>query len=355
MARNRAFLECMVPPDCRRHLVLRSTPWQKIKSAARLNLEFLTLRGERVFINYSAITSLTVFSKLAMVPFFAGFISMMLTSFSKRNEVFIEVNDLPYEQSRDLGLPPIDHQTLDRVVFSDPRAHFIFAASRMRDYVVEAYGVPLSRTSVLINGGPQLPTQSESSVQQTKEDVLKFVYAGTMHRGRQIEAMLNTFSGSDHELYLCGQGGEWLRECADHLTNVHYLGPLEEADAHKLVSECDCGLIPYDEKLSYLKIVFPIKASFYITAGIPFLSTKIPELVDHFSDSAIFAPIDQWGAFLGDTDLPHLIRELRDNSRLKQHHYEWRSIIDRWFSGDELGGSETIPLVSSVDHPESIR
>jgi hypothetical protein len=110
---------------------------------------------------------------------------------------------------------------------------------------------------------------------------------------------------------------------------------LEEELAHKLVSDCDCGLIPYDENLFYLKIVFPIKASFYITAGIPFLSTRIPELVDHFSDSAIFSPVEEWGYLLKDSELPGLIDGLRQRSKLQSQDYEWGSIIDRWFLRDE--------------------
>ena len=89
--------------------------------------------------------------------------------------------------------------------------------------------------------------------------------------------MIINFPHNDkYNLLLLGEDGEWLEDY-DLPLNVSYLGAVEEKEAHYIASKCDIGLIPYDETKLYYNIAYPTKLSFYITAGIPFLSTRVNE------------------------------------------------------------------------------
>lgn len=345
LSRNRALEDLIVTRSCRKHLIERSSLWGKLKSGVRLIFECWLLKGERVFINYSALTSLTILSFLATTPLLAPYVAFMLARLSARNSVTLEVNDLPEEMAKDLDLPKNAHQRLDQKIFRDRHADFVFASSRMRDHAAKSYDIPASRTSVLINGGPTSPPNGLNSSERPKEDSkeapLRFIYAGTLHRGRQVEEMVTVFLGTEHQVVLCGLGGEWLSSELLGCSNITYLGALPESEAHRVAADCDAGLIPYNSDLFYWQIAFPIKASFYITAGIPLISTPIPELMDHFEGvSALFLPLSSWRENLTAPGISETLASLRSGARALSHEYTWQPIFARWQSNQVLTGKE---------------
>lgn len=145
--------------------------------------------------------------------------------------------------------------------------------------MVKKYTIDPIDTTVCINGGNTLLNSSEFKY----EDIINsfdmvYVYAGTLNKGRQIEELISLFPKLKYiKLVLIGEGGEWIKDFTKQ-QNIHYLGALEESEAHELVSKCDVGLIPYASDRFYYNLAFPTKLSFYITAGITFLSTDVQEV-----------------------------------------------------------------------------
>jgi hypothetical protein len=110
--------------------------------------------------------------------------------------------------------------------------------------------------------------------------------------------------------------------------NVTYIGALEEEEAHMLVSLCDVGIIPYDASKFYYNIAYPSKLSFYITAGITFLSTDVTEVEQinkqyHFG---IIEPFMNW-----DIKLDEVSREdidlLKQKVSVYQKRFYWKNIF----------------------------
>jgi hypothetical protein len=63
----------------------------------------------------------------------------------------------------------------------------------------------------------------------------------------------------------------------------------------------------------YYNLCFPTKASFYLAAGMPILSTFLTEMKNHFSrPHAFYANLEEWHNFLSDCENVHQIIAARD-------------------------------------------
>jgi glycosyltransferase involved in cell wall biosynthesis len=201
----------------------------------------------------------------------------------------------------------------------------------MKDYALKKYELNPQNVRVCINGGPLLLNLNISSQYLfTSSNKIKFVYAGTLNRGRQIENMINIFSKNRNvELVLLGKDGEWIKNipCSD---NLHYLGPQDEFVAHYITSLCDIGLIPYDNSRSYFNIAYPTKLSFYLTAGIPFLSTPVSESISIFKKFEIgfIEEIENWASFIESLTLK-LLKDQKKQAALVGEEFNWDAIFDR--------------------------
>lgn len=184
-------------------------------------------------------------------------------------------------------------------------------------------------TEVILNGADRLniekSTKNEFNLPEGKYNC---VYAGTLNKGRQVESLISMFKRLEHvNLILLGDWGEWLLDY-NLPVNVVYLGNKSNLVAHRIVSSCDLGLIQYDSSRFYYNLCFPTKISFYLTAGIPVLSTPLKELMYHFSDSpgVFFSEIDKWEAFLQSVDETFL-EKAKASAKLESTSYEWDSLL----------------------------
>lgn len=233
----------------------------------------LTVKNQTVYIFYPTVgvpvLKNGIIGSICSAIFFFAFIRVC-----KRNKVAVDICDLKYEQAIDLE---IDKERLSAIERTERRlfnsnCDFVFASKSMMEYAIKKYAIESQRCHVLENGGDF--NFSEIEIPQTSGK-LKLVYAGTLNKGRCIEAMIESVRGNKNTiLYLCGTGGEWIKS-SDNIVN---LGSLEESQAHYVVSECDLGLIPYDSSKMYYNIAYPTKLAFYFTAGIPFVSTNVREV-----------------------------------------------------------------------------
>ena len=263
-------------------------------------------------------------SKVCTKAFFKG-----IDLANKKNRVVFDIADLKYEQAIDLELANEDvlprlHEIEERL-FST-KSYFIFASYQMREYVCRKYNVDYAKTDVCINGGHLLKDNLSSMSVNT--NIVNYVYAGTLNKGRQIEQLISSFPDDEKiHLYLLGTNGEWINSKSKNIT---YLGALEEGEAQSFVSKCDVGLIPYDNERLYYNIAYPTKLSFYLTAGIPYLSTPVAEVERENIkiDGGWLHPISEWNKqFLSITK--NEIKIKKQNVIQNSRNYLWDSIFEK--------------------------
>lgn len=213
---------------------------------------------------------------------------------SCRNQVILDISDLKYEQSLDLELDSLDSRALkiiEKILFSGRKFYFIFASESMREFAVRKYKIPKDRACTCINGGDIIERHSD----RRADNVIKYVYSGTLNKGRNIKRMIDSFPDKEgYQLILMGTDGDWLENIVKKRSNIKYLGAIAEQEAHEIVSFCDVGLIPYDEHRLYYNIAYPTKLSFYITAGISYLATPTQEIKRLDYDFGYVCRMDDW-------------------------------------------------------------
>lgn len=334
MARNNAFYHEMK----RRNSVIYNCSsvsfFSRILAVFSNILHLVMLRDKKVVILQSALLKFIFPFALFQYPGFRKITGWFLRFIMSQNRVFIEINDLLYEQAVDLALP--QHKAAlpyQKFIFSVPGLNFIFASSSMGTFAMDKYGFPGNGFQTALNGGPEtisLHNEKSENLLTSSPGRLKFVYAGTLAKGREIDKCIDTFSSAPNaDLYLIGAEGGWINELP--FPNIHYLGEFEEQVALSIVAQCDVGIMPYDEDKLYYNLCYPTKNSFYIVAGIPILSTDLSEtkrVFNKYKGAVFFRPMEEWSAFisaLSDEDITNAKKEVQ---RIKPY-FCWPSILEQ--------------------------
>ncbi|MGV0963887.1 MAG: hypothetical protein ACOYBT_08370 [Polynucleobacter sp.] len=294
---------------------------------------FLYIKNSTVLLHQNSIFS--IFSgKLLNFRLYRFVVFQLLNRLSARNRFILEINDLRYEQAIDFGLcfDRSGYLNVQTNLLGIKNAEFIFASEGMRNMAILKYGVKPSVGYTIINGGilddqANLIQSSEAS-KWICTDTLNCVYAGGLIKGRQILEIVSIFKDLPGvSLILLGDDGEWLNEYPLP-NNINFIGSLPERLAHEVVSQCDLGLIPYDDKLPYYNLCYPTKASFYITAGIPFLCTRLNELARVFGDTGFvfFSSLDEWPDELKKMNKKK-ITDLKIEIEKARSIYSWQHIL----------------------------
>lgn len=287
-----------------------------------------------IVIQYPRI-GLPIYKKNIICNIIRYFFFIILRYSDKYNKIFVDVSDLPYEQSVDLELPQIHNnniiQNLEKNLFNLSNAKYIFASYTMRDYIRDKYKIKGYKTYVCINGGNPVKNQNNNKYSfAIEENKINYIYAGTLNKGRQIEKVIGIFRNcKNSNLILIGADGEWIKELK--LTqNIKYFGALNEDTAHQVTTMCDIGIIPYDSSRLYYNIAYPTKLSFYITAGITFLSTNVKEVIRIRNKYNIgyVCSIDSWKDIINTITKNELIEEKNKINLIKQNFY-WNNIFKR--------------------------
>lgn len=286
-------------------------------------------RGKTIFLQYPQV-GVPLFYTNLLEKMLSGFFFRCLTCAVKRNQVVFDICDLKYEQAIDLGyreeVQKYPFEEVEKKLLS-AGANYIFASGAMREYACKKYGISMEKTDVCINGGPSGTENCEVPLVPDSEKI-NYVYAGTLDKGRQIEEMIDGFPEDEkYHFYLLGPSGQWIQ---NKKRNITVLGPVEEKSAHHFVSLCDVGFIPYDETRLYYQLAYPTKLSFYLTAGIAFISTPVAEVkaVNERTGAGWLASVSEWG---------DLIRELsgdgirQKKTAAKEHgaRFGWEKILDQ--------------------------
>ena len=247
---------------------------------------------------------------------------------ANRNDVTIEVNDLPYEQAKDLELFVDEtYKVFQEKLYALKLAKYVFASHEMGKYINDTFKL---NYEVIINGSNEVNdfSNSEAIHYCFNSTETKFIYAGGLNKGRQIESLISAFSNRKEVLILIGEWGEWMSDY-ELSSNIFYLGKFQEDYAHYLTSKCDVGIIPYDESRFYYNICYPTKASFYITAGIPFLSTPLLELKNIFEKSGMvyFVPFKEWDTFI-DSFVASSLIGIKEKIDVEKHNFYWEELLN---------------------------
>ncbi|MBV2132949.1 hypothetical protein KRX52_09060 [Pseudomonas sp. MAP12] len=322
-ARNAQFAKALLERNCSIYRYKSNNKLLRLAHGLGFLIRINSCKGETIFFHYSLL--LYFFgSKLVTNFIFLKLLQIVLSSAAKTNKITIEVNDLPYEQSIDLELPSNKLWILDNSVFRIKNLNFIFASRKMMQYVIQKYKTNEPCCKFILNGGPLLKDLPDSPSRKR----LKLVYTGTLNHGRQIENLISIFSELPHDLILMGEGGEWISHLPNLGDNIVYKGQLSENEAHVVTAGCDCGLIPYDDSRLYYNLCYPTKASFYITAGIPFISTPLQELMSHFSDSYVFfESFDSWRELITHRDFSKNVMLKKNMISDIRNLYTWQYLL----------------------------
>jgi glycosyltransferase involved in cell wall biosynthesis len=327
-SRNKAFLKAFQSLNARLILVYNSS------FIVRCFLWIQTLwilffsKRNKIFIHQGSIIILFPISILKY-SFFRKAVIKLLSHTAYNNELIIEVNDLPYEQAIDLELRVnITELYMQNELYSIKNAKYIFASYEMAKYVNNKINIDYK---VIINGAnPLKEFASDFNLILNnffESNEVKYIYVGGLNKGRQIESLISIFIGRKEHLVLIGEMGDWLLNY-QLSNNIHYLGSFSEDYAHYLTSLCDVGLIPYEEKRLYYNLCYPTKASFYITAGIPFLSTPLRELRNHFekSETCYFVSFKDWRSFINNISEFNIKKKKQMIISLRANYY-WDFLI----------------------------
>ncbi|WP_456314080.1 hypothetical protein [Pseudomonas shirazensis] len=330
MARNKAFYETFNLLEAKMFNMFTKNILVRLVNNFKVLIVLFFVKKKTIFIHQG--TLLFIFSMfLLRINFFRRIIFIILNRISKNNKLIIEINDLIYEQSIDLELK-VDEvfRILQKDIFAIKDCNYIFASNEMAFYVMSKYCVPTQNSRVILNGAPRVQDYSHTIKNEEWMNSIKnkFVYAGSLNKGRQIEDLLNVFKDQENSLLIIlGNEGEWLHEF-ELPENVIYLGNYEEGEAHYIVSKCDIGIIPYKEDRFYYNICFPTKASFYLTAGLPILSTPLNELQKVFEDKGVvlFSSFKDWINIVNNIDSDTLFKMKKNTMDIKDEYY-WESLL----------------------------
>ncbi|KIC63435.1 glycosyltransferase family protein [Chryseobacterium taiwanense] len=329
MARNNAFFNYFSQNQIYTVNVFNTIFFFRFLFTLKAILELSIRKNKAIFIHQGTLLYLFPI-KILKVNFIFKFVLFILKRSSNRNQLTVEINDLPYEQAVDLELF-VDsfYLKFEKTLFSFKDVHFIFASHEMEAYVKEKFN--LIKTEVIINGGEKFKNSFlDIKYEWENSSVISFIYAGTLDKGRQIEDLILLFNNRENvQLILIGLNGEWINKeyCSE---NIIYLGNFEEKIAHQIVSKCDIGIIPYNANRFYYNLCYPTKASFYITAGISFLSTPLLELKNVFEkyNCIFFKDINEWDSFLENLE-ENTITEKNEIIKNINEKFTWNYLLSK--------------------------
>lgn len=331
MARNYAFYQEMKKRGARIYNYSSSNMFFRAVLIIRNIFLLVSFRKKKVVVLQSFLLKYIFPYLLFKYSLCRKVIQMILNRITRNNRLFLEVNDLIFEQSTDLGMNVSgSYLTYQEFIFKQNNLHFIFASQLMAEYVEKKYGINPEQYQTVINGAPLLHNSSKKEIFTKEETRLKCIYAGTLNKGREINNFLSIFINNPEVLLvIIGTDGEWLKELSKE--NIRYLGAYDEREALQIAAQCDIGIVPYNEDKLYYNICYPTKNSFYMAAGLPILSTPLLETMrvfNQYPEIAFFIPIKEWNFFLNKMTTDEVIR-LKKIVQQVQVNFSWDYLLDK--------------------------
>ena len=329
-SRNHAFQEFYRNRGAELYNLDQPNKLRRVINLCKVLGMLLTSRDKTLFFHQGTIMYLFPLALLKFSPI-SRLVFALLQRVAFNNRLIIEINDLPYEQAIDLELPVtpvVEH--FQNCLYSLKNCYYLFASKEMERYVKAKFAIDDAHSEVILNGGDRLKASVAPTGFEPPVGKINCVYAGTLNKGRQVELLIELFRDMKAlNLILLGDWGDWLLE-HDLPENVIYLGNKSNTVAQQIVAACDLGLIQYDSSRFYYNLCYPTKISFYLTAGIPVLSTPLKELMFHFHNSSavFFQEIKQWPVFLESLDDAILVKA-KAAAKVESSAYEWSYLLSQ--------------------------
>lgn len=160
------------------------------------------------------------------------------------------------------------------------RADIVFVTSRALQtralkFRAEAHFVPM---------GVQFERFEEQRGRQTDDpDDLssiprpRFAYVGALHHWMDYELLREVATKHPEWSFVMIGPKHADLQAIESLRNIHILGSRSFSDLPRYLSACDVGLIPY-RLAKYTESVYPTKLNEYLAAGLPVVSSPLPEV-----------------------------------------------------------------------------
>jgi len=165
----------------------------------------------------------------------------------------------------------------------------IVVSDKIAEWYKKIYGI--KNIQVIRNVPKQISSFDKVDIKALlgipKEELL-FIYQGALEKQRGIQLMIDVFKNSkkDRHIVFLGEGEltEHVKEFTIHESNIHYLKPVAHNQVLSYTSGADVGLNLLRGSCLNHQYCLPNKVFEYLLAGIPFISSNFPSLVDEFSD-----------------------------------------------------------------------
>ncbi len=166
------------------------------------------------------------------------------------------------------------------------RAHSVITVSTgIASYLQQRY--KLSNLPHVLRNFTDLPNKEAEAVDVSRFKLPKTkrigVYQGVLQQGRGLDLLLKTLPETEWGLLICGDGPmrasiEEIVERKNLKDRVTLTGRIKPAEVFELMKSCDAGFIlTQAEGLSH-EFSLPNKLTEYIHAGIPLITTPLPEI-----------------------------------------------------------------------------
>lgn len=206
-------------------------------------------------------------------------------------------------------------------------------------HIADTYGVAWRSFRLALNGNFRECGDAPAPPEEAVEGSFRFFYAGDLGRGwRGVETMLDGFvsevSDPSARLVLCGANGGWI---AGHYSDrrIVYLGKLTSMEASAIGRQCHVALIPQPEH-QYFHLSFPTKLGFYMTLGLPVITTPLREPARFVEKHGVglAAPPEEFGRQMRRlVELRHEVEAFCSAAVGLSESFYWDSIYGAAFEG----------------------
>lgn len=200
-------------------------------------------------------------------------------------KLIYDTHELETEVSTSTGMQRWIFKFIERSLIARCDAVFVTSQSYAEWYQRRYRGVRpmvVRNISDIDSSGQSVDLRARLSV---PADKLLFIFTGRLAEGRNIPAILDTFTApavSSHVVFL-GSGGQFdslVREYCALYPNIHRLPAVPPTEVVHYAAGCDVGLCLIQPRCLSYKLTLPNKAFEYAQAGLPFFFTDMPE-IDH--------------------------------------------------------------------------
>jgi hypothetical protein len=147
--RTNAIISLLSEAGCAQRIYKHSTVLSRLAMGCNFLWNISKHKNETILLHYAIFASLFT-HKIITNRIFLKALFSFLKSIDTKNNLLIEVNDLPFEQAIDLELPRNNMDRFDCNIFDMERAKYIFASELMAKYAAKKFSLDKRRFSVLL-------------------------------------------------------------------------------------------------------------------------------------------------------------------------------------------------------------